>query len=358
MKLSLINSILILETVQDQIQSISDKSGLSVEGVSELVKKTGLKHWKWVLNQWYKGSINLPLDSEKINELIVGFEKVKSKLDIKDINQYKSVDELESSVKPLLNVKSSKKKRAYENLEGVEVVDRNGPYVVLKVSDIDSLATLGIGTKWCTRGDHPRCKSEEYIKDYGHIFVVLQNGRPVIQYTPDYEEISDIDNENVEDPKLLSLLLEPDPDDNIHMVYTYINKVLKSRWPEAEPYIMKEPALAFRYALNIIKGRWPEAEPYIMKDDFMSYEYARDIIKGRWPEAEPRIMKCAPLAYQYALDIIKGRWPEAEPYIVRYAYISYGYALNVIKGRWPEAEPYIMKDVELFDRYKQELGIE
>jgi hypothetical protein len=59
--------------------------------------------------------------------LISNFEKVKLKLDIKDINQYKSVNELESSVKPLLGVKSSKKKQEYENLEGVEIININGP---------------------------------------------------------------------------------------------------------------------------------------------------------------------------------------------------------------------------------------
>jgi len=43
--------------------------------------------------------------------------------------------------------------------------------------------------------------------------------------------------------------------------------------------------------------------------------YVHNVIKGRWPEAEPVIMKNAKMAYWYAKHIIKGRWPEAEPFI-------------------------------------------
>jgi hypothetical protein len=45
------------------------------------------------------------------------------------------------------------------------------------------------------------------------------------------------------------------------------------------------------YIENVINGRWPEAEPYIMKDSQYVYQYARDIIKGRWIEAEDIILK-------------------------------------------------------------------
>ena len=34
---------------------------------------------------------------------------------------------------------------------------------------------------------------------------------------------------------------------------------MKGKWPEAEPYIMKDPEIARWYAENVIKGPWPEA---------------------------------------------------------------------------------------------------
>lgn len=82
-----------------------------------------------------------------------------------------------------------------------------------------------------------------------------------------------------------------------------------------EHIIKKEPPYAFYYARDIIKGRWIEAEPYIMKGTYFAYWYAKMIIKGRWLEAEPYIMKIATIATWYATGIIKGRWIEAESYI-------------------------------------------
>jgi hypothetical protein len=48
----------------------------------------------------------------------------------------------------------------------------------------------------------------------------------------------------------------------------YAQFVIKGIWPEAEPYIMRDPESAFLYAIDRIRGRWPEAEPYIMKDSY------------------------------------------------------------------------------------------
>ncbi len=79
--------------------------------------------------------------------------------------------------------------------------------------------------------------------------------------------------------------------------------------------IKKIPEYAYHYAKNVLKGRWIEAEPYIIKNPQWASNYSVDIIKGRWPEAEPVIMKTSRTAYWYALCVIKGRWIEAEPII-------------------------------------------
>lgn len=55
---------------------------------------------------------------------------------------------------------------------------------------------------------------------------------------------------------------------------------------------------AYLYARDVVKGRWPEAEPSIVKDLQWAFPYARDVIQGRWPEAEPTILK-SPWAGSY-----------------------------------------------------------
>jgi len=48
-----------------------------------------------------------------------------------------------------------------------------------------------------------------------------------------------------------------------------------------KPIIMKNPSWACSHAIHVIRRRWPEAEPYIIKNSFNAYLYAKDVIKGR-----------------------------------------------------------------------------
>jgi hypothetical protein len=57
-----------------------------------------------------------------------------------------------------------------------------------------------------------------------------------------------------------------------------------------------------------------EASPpgTITYDVHYLYLYAQDVIKGRWPEAEPLIIRYTPSAIAYARNVLKNRWPELE----------------------------------------------
>lgn len=60
-------------------------------------------------------------------------------------------------------------------------------------------------------------------------------------------------------------------------------------WTPIKHIFKREADTAYHYARYIIKGRWPDAEPYIMKDSYYAYCYAAQVITGKWPEAEPYI---------------------------------------------------------------------
>jgi hypothetical protein len=138
--------------------------------------------------------------------------------------------------------------------------------------------------------------------------------------------------------------------------YNYARS-LGCRWPEGEAVLLHngDTESLFAYAEDIVKGRWPEAEPIIIKDPEYAYLYARSVIKGRWPEAEPTIMKNPEFAYFYAKDVIKGRWPKAEPIIMTSIRWIEPYARSVIKGRWPKAEPIIKTDASYWKKYQDSL---
>ena len=60
-----------------------------------------------------------------------------------------------------------------------------------------------------------------------------------------------------------------------YRAYMYVGHIIKDRWIEAEPYIMKDYYWAYFYSLNVIKGRWHEAEPYIMENKHMWTVYRK-----------------------------------------------------------------------------------
>jgi hypothetical protein len=117
--------------------------------------------------------------------------------------------------------------------------------------------------------------------------------------------------------------------------YLYARYIIKGRWIEAEPVIMKNPYYAYQYAKNVLQKRWPDAEPYIMNDLYRAYEYARDVIDGRWLEVEPLIMKDARYSDIYARDVIKERWLEAEQYMdkkgINYKFYKSSFNNNTIE---------------------------
>ena len=79
--------------------------------------------------------------------------------------------------------------------------------------------------------------------------------------------------------------------------------------------LKKWPYHAYIIAKEIKKGRWPEAEPYIMKDATSAVNYAHEILKQPWPGAEPYILKSYPHAIVYTILVKQKKWPELEKII-------------------------------------------
>jgi hypothetical protein len=112
--------------------------------------------------------------------------------------------------------------------------------------------------------------------------------------------------------------------------------------------IKQSPGWAFEYADRIVKGRWPEAEPYILNAarNYVSDElgwaifYADHIVGGRWPELELLIKeKLDPIwFYEYARWVIKGRWPEVEQHIKKDLGIWQIYIKHVMPSKERDAE--------------------
>ena len=165
---------------------------------------------------------------------------------------------------------------------------------------------------------------------------------------------------------------------NPKALYLFCRDVLKAPWPEAEPYILKDTNVAMHYAYyvkqklwpeleKILYGtkdakaateyctfnnvRWPEAEPFIVKDLDSAIIYLRMIKRAKWPELEQEILKHKDQdnALLYATSL-RERVPALEPLFTEPGYI-YAYIGDALKQPWPEAEPTLLKDPKLATLY-------
>jgi hypothetical protein len=83
------------------------------------------------------------------------------------------------------------------------------------------------------------------------------------------------------------------------IIYQYFIKFYSKNLNEMLDKIKNIPSLMFNIARDFIQARWPEAEPYIMKDLGYASLYAQKIIGDRWPEAEPYILEDEDVLYYY-----------------------------------------------------------
>jgi hypothetical protein len=69
----------------------------------------------------------------------------------------------------------------------------------------------------------------------------------------------------------------------------YFALLTKSRFPEGEPQILKNPTAAALYARDVILGPWPRAERIIAQDRWAAETYIYDVLKKPWPPGEAEI---------------------------------------------------------------------
>ncbi len=114
----------------------------------------------------------------------------------------------------------------------------------------------------------------------------------------------------------------------------------------------KEFFFCIQYTKNC-NFQWKELEEQIIKNlnvDDMT-DYADYVLKQRWVEVEPLILKAADSSFRnrisavyYAEKHIKSQWPELEQIILKHKDVrsAFLYAFKIMKTRWKEMEPYIL----------------
>lgn len=214
------------------------------------------KYVEWLARQLKAGRIRLPEDTEKLKANLNRFNKIKNRLEVRDINRY-TPGELARAIRPYETSARQEKKlgRAGKLVlpPGSELVIEKGPYQVVKITGVEAATKLSSGTEWCTA-------NEEWAKEYlasGPLYLVYKNGeRWMLAHYPS-DQFMDIYDE------------ECDPEIKFDMI-----ELLE---PVTGIKIKDNPVWAYRYVRDVIKGRWPEGEEAIKKDPKWWREYTRNI---------------------------------------------------------------------------------
>lgn len=111
------------------------------------------KYGKWLLNQYRQGNLdmnNLP----KVRNTIDFFNRYNRQLEVKDINQYKNIDQVYDNVKNYMEDPSqatSKSDAARKIKEtGAEKVYEDNDWLIIVPKTREAAIYYGKGTKWCT----------------------------------------------------------------------------------------------------------------------------------------------------------------------------------------------------------------
>jgi hypothetical protein len=295
-----------------------------ISALEQMDPTTNNQYVEWLARQYIRGHFRLE-DYPRINDVLFKFEKIKNKLEQRDINQY-TFRSLEEVIDNEFNVELTTNSDE-TNVPGAKNL-YNGPLGRLDIPKTEDAAKiLGRGTKWCTAAEKNNMFHRYHIE--GPLYVWCDKAGDKYQFHFPSTQFMDSRDKTIPHEKLT--------------YFRTSHPVLSKLFKLEEKQFLKDAETAYRYARFGIESRFLEGEPVIATDVEFSLFYARDVVNGRWKEGEPIIKTKAYDSYLYAQYVVKGEWKEGEPIIATNSSAAFMYATNVVNKRFPEGEPTIMK---------------
>lgn len=131
------------------------------------------KYGKWLLNQYRQGNLdmnNLP----KVKNTIDFFNRYNRQLEVKDINQYKNIDQVYDNVKNYMEDPSQATSKSDEVRKikemGAEKVYEDNDWLIIVPKTQEAATYYGKGTKWCTASTGSYNYFERYNNE-GNLYI-------------------------------------------------------------------------------------------------------------------------------------------------------------------------------------------
>ena len=131
------------------------------------------KYGKWLLNQYRQGNLDMN-NLSKVRNIIDFFNRYNRQLEVKDINQYKNIDQVYDNVKNFMEDPSqatSKSDEARKIKEmGAEKVYEDNDWLIIVPKTREAAIYYGKGTKWCTASTRGYNYFERYNNE-GRLYI-------------------------------------------------------------------------------------------------------------------------------------------------------------------------------------------
>ena len=185
------------------------KPVMTVNDVAAILESISKKHLVWITRQYIDGGFKLE-DAERLKADITQFNRIRAKLENKDLNSYESLRDLYSAIESQENedVRSKREKASQVKHEGASYVVNDPNFKIIQLITHEAACFYGAGTKWCTAGSSSKDTFDNYNKQ-GPIYVIMVNDGKTIrkfQLHVESDQLMDEVDQSVssKDKKLLS----------------------------------------------------------------------------------------------------------------------------------------------------------
>ena len=340
------NAIILAYQADRGHRSLSDNASAQ-EIVNELRKAdpTGGKYLQWIVNMYVGKQFKLE-DINSIHDELKEFTRVRTKLAIKDINQYKKLTDLYTALEPHADttVKSGKQQKKelsdkfYKDGEA-KLFYKDDKVTIIIPKTLEASCYFGQGTKWCTASKNNNMFAH-YAKD-GLLYIVQTPGGKY-QFHFESDSFMDEQDQQVDVVDLANKYPSLKTAFNAIAVKLLYLPLIKDVTPEIEMSAVKENGWALQYvkeqtpelamaavkrhgmALQFVKDQTPEVVIAAVKRTV----YALQHVKDQTPGLMMRVVKQNPMALQH----IKEQTPEIEMAAVK----RDGWMLHYVKEQTPE----------------------
>lgn len=190
----------LVQALESRIQNDSKApDGITVEQLLKNFDNNSVvigKFLPWVVKMYSNDEFEYT-DLNLVNNYLENFTKSINKLDKKDINQYKSLEELNAALESIKDIKGSREARRDAKANAEKIYEDN-KWIILIPHTKEAAIQYGKHTKWCTAGVNDNM-FDHYSKD-GPLYIIINKLNPNEKYQFHFEsgQYKDAENEEID----------------------------------------------------------------------------------------------------------------------------------------------------------------